>query len=160
MAVRRTKRVGQTEFAQQAALIRWAHSLEARRQYMLYPELGVSALDLIFAIPNANRRSPHEQRQRMWEGMKRGVPDLCLPLAGPGGHGLFIEMKAPLGGSPTPEQRWWAEMLNRNGYTAEICPGFTAAQHLIMDYLEHYRTDDRAATITYGQQIVSIRDES
>lgn len=41
------------------------------------------------------------------EGLKSGVPDLCLPSAHGQYHGLYIEMKRTQGSKTTPEQKEW-----------------------------------------------------
>ena len=48
-------------------------------------------------------------------GVKKGVPDLCLPVPRGTCHGLYIEMKA-LDGKPEADQLWWEEQLKHNGY--------------------------------------------
>lgn len=69
------------------------------------------------------------------EGLKPGVPDLCLPVARGGFHGLYIELKAQ-GGRPTANQEQWIEKLTAQGYLAKVCVGFESAQHLIESYLK------------------------
>jgi hypothetical protein len=68
------------------------------------------------------------------EGVKRGVPDLCLPVPQGAFHGLFVELKTETGRA-TPEQRQWIETLRRLGYRAEICHGWDAAREVISSYL-------------------------
>ena len=40
------------------------------------------------------------------EGVKRGVPDICLPVSRGKYHGLYIEMKAGKN-KPSKEQKEW-----------------------------------------------------
>ena len=68
------------------------------------------------------------------EGVRAGVPDLFLPVATGGKHGLFIEMKRTKGGTISPEQKDWLAHLNEQGYRAEVCKGFEAAKAVIQDY--------------------------
>jgi hypothetical protein len=112
------------EHAEQVTLMRWAQLHERR-----YPELR-----LLHAIPNGGHRHPAVAKAMQEEGVKRGVPDLDLPVARGGYHGLRIEMKAP-GGSVKPEQREWIDALRAEGYRAEVCVGWEAAKNLIVDYL-------------------------
>jgi hypothetical protein len=67
------------------------------------------------------------------EGVKKGVPDLFLPLAKNGFNGLFIEMKVE-GGRASKEQTEWIEKLNANGYRAVICVGYKSAIEELKNY--------------------------
>jgi hypothetical protein len=122
-----------TEHAEQAALMTWA-ALLAR---------SVSALGLLFAIPNGGARHKAVAGKLRAEGVKAGVPDLCLPVAVGPFHGLFLEMKRRRNGRLSVEQRAWAEKLRAEGYRVEECKGATAAAEVILDYLAltgRYRT--------------------
>jgi VRR-NUC domain len=115
------------EHAEQAALIRWAEFARAR-----LPELA-----LLHAIPNGGHRHKATAARLKAEGVKRGVPDVCLPVARSGAHGLYIELKTERG-KPTPEQLGWIRALRRQGYAAEVCRGWESARSMI----EHYLTAD------------------
>ena len=67
-------------------------------------------------------------------GVKKGVPDLCLPVARNGYHGLYIEMKTP-SGRASEAQHWWVEHLMAQGYYAAVCHGYEAAVHILTWYL-------------------------
>ena len=64
-----------------------------------------------------------------------GVPDLCLPVARGGYHGLYIEMKAGKN-KPTEKQLWWIENLKKQGYAVSVCWGFEAARMELEKYLK------------------------
>ena len=49
-------------------------------------------LRLLYAIPNARKRSFAMAKFLQAEGMRPGVPDMCLPVAMNGFHGLHVEM--------------------------------------------------------------------
>ena len=122
------------EHDHQVTLIQWANM-----QSGLYPELA-----LLFAIPNGAATRHIRGKNGKWyspegkklkaEGLKRGVPDLFLPVARQGYHGLFIEMKRP-GEKPRPEQVEWLEALQAQGYMATVCDGFEDAMQAISEYL-------------------------
>jgi hypothetical protein len=50
-------------------------------------------------------------------GMKRGYPDIFLPVPRNGYHGLFIELKRRYSGSVSPEQKAWISDLKQQGLT-------------------------------------------
>lgn len=114
------------EHHEQCALVQWA-GLRAGR----CPELS-----LLYAIPNGGERNIVVARKLKAEGVKPGVPDLCLPVAGSGYHGLYVEMKKAKGGRVGENQRWWLEKLNAQGYLATVCNGFDEGQAVIEAYLK------------------------
>ena len=113
------------EHAEQVALVAWARLHEHR----------LPGLALLVAIPNDGRRDAVTGARLKAEGVKAGVPDLFLPMARRGFHGLFIELKAP-GGAASPEQRGWIARLRLAGYSAEVCCGWEAAALTLNHYLE------------------------
>lgn len=60
-----------TESVEQISLFRWANYSRGR-----YPELA-----LLHHIPNGGTRSKSEAGRFRAEGVKAGVPDICLPVA-------------------------------------------------------------------------------
>lgn len=121
-ARRRLSRQG--EHAEQAALMRWAMFARAR-----LPELA-----LLYAIPNGGHRHKATAARLKAEGVKRGVPDVCLPVSRGGIHGLYVELKTERG-KPTPEQLGWIRALRRQGYAACVCRGWEQARAAIENYL-------------------------
>ncbi len=120
----RRRVVHESEHAEQAALFRWAEFARAR-----LPELA-----LLYAVPNGGHRHKATAARLKAEGVKRGVPDLCLPVARGGAHGLYIELKTERG-KTTPEQLGWIRALRRQGYAAEVCHGWESARSMIEHYL-------------------------
>lgn len=120
-----------SEHMEQVAVMRWADLMTGR-----YPELA-----LLYAIPNGARTSIGTARKLKAEGLKSGVPDLCLPVwraidHTSVWHGLYVELKRQRGGTVSPEQRAWHEALRGQGYRVEICKGAVAAIATITAYLE------------------------
>lgn len=74
---------------------------------------------LIFAIPNGGQRHPAVAAKLKAEGVRAGVPDLFLPVARPGYHGLFIELKCG-GHKPSEAQLAWIRNLRAEGYKCEV----------------------------------------
>jgi len=114
-----------TEGEEQATLFHWCDMVKGK-----YPEL-----QLLFHIPNGGERRKSEAARMKAEGVKPGVPDLFLPVARGGYHGLFIEMKRREGGRISKEQKVWQAELLRQGYCACVCRGWEEAQHQIVAYL-------------------------
>jgi hypothetical protein len=112
------------EHAEQAAFIDWCRFSLAE-----HPELA-----RIFAIPNGGARHKATAGRLKAEGVRAGVPDLMLPVARGGYHGLFMELKvAP--NKPTPAQAEWLEWLDRQGYAARVCYGFDDLVETVEWYL-------------------------
>lgn len=88
----------------------------------------------VYHIPNEARRSPRTAARLKAEGMRPGVPDLCIPVARGDYHSLYIEMKAT-GGKPTEEQVRWIWRLREEGMCAYVCVGAESAIALIDLYM-------------------------
>ena len=95
----------------------------------LYP-----ALAGLHAIPNGGDRDVRVGAKLKREGVKRGVPDLCLPVPRRGYHGLYIELKAE-DGRVSPDQKAWREFLLEQGYQAVIATGKREALDVLIDYV-------------------------
>lgn len=112
------------EANEQEILFRWARLVRCT-----YPEL-----DLLYHIPNGGSRNELEAASLKRQGVKAGVPDLCLPVARGEYHGLYIEMK--YGKNKTSDkQNEWISALTAQGYAVAVCYGWEEAQRLITKYL-------------------------
>ena len=118
------------EEIEQEHVFLWA-SMEERA----YPELA-----MLYAIPNGGKRAIKTAVALKKQGVKRGVPDMCLPVSRGGYHGLYIELKRQKGGTVSDEQREWIAALNTQGYKAIICYGAEEAIEQIRGYLCHTST--------------------
>lgn len=121
-AVRR--REVQHEAIEQAALFQWAFTVR-----QTFPELR-----LLYHIPNGGKRNRFEAANLKRQGVKAGVPDICLPVANGGFHGLYIELKAGKN-KTTDKQDEWLSDLRQQGYFAEVCVGWENAKNTIIKYL-------------------------
>lgn len=88
----------------------------------------------VFHIPNGGYRNPREAAKLKAQGVKPGVPDLCIPVARGGYHGLYIEMKVGKN-KPTEHQEKWLKLLNEQGYKAIVCYGALNAICAIKRYV-------------------------
>lgn len=113
-----------SESEEQQALFEWAAVMGGR-----YPQLNT-----LFHIPNGGRRDITTAKRLRAEGVKAGVPDLCLPCAVLPYHGLFIEMKIG-SNKPTTVQQEWLHKLSVAGYKVAVCYGWQDAAAVIMKYL-------------------------
>lgn len=124
-----------TEHQDQSALFQWAQYNTA-----MYPQL-----ELMYAIPNGaglnhqvskngKRYSPEAAKLKA-EGLKSGVPDVCLPIPSGPYHGLYIELKYGKN-TTSPQQNKWIESLRSQDYRVVICYGWEAAAQIILQYLE------------------------
>lgn len=119
------------EDAEQRIIFQWAAMETAAR-----PELG-----LLYAIPNGGKRAIKTAIALKAQGVKRGVPDMCLPVARNGYHGLYIELKRQKGGTVSETQKSWITALAKQGYKAVVCKGADEAIGTIKEYLwEHTST--------------------
>lgn len=115
-----------TESVEQQCLFRWAEFQHGR-----FPELT-----LLYHVPNGGNRSKSEAGRFRAEGVKAGVPDLCLPVARGGFHGLYIELKRQKGSKTSDAQIAWLENLKQQGYFVALCKGWEAAAKEIEKYMQ------------------------
>ena len=85
-------------------------------------------------IPNEGKRSAAYAAQMKRMGLAKGFPDLFIPVAASGFHGLFIELKRDRKASATETQKVWLEYLNKEGYRAAVCHGSEEAMKEIENY--------------------------
>lgn len=109
-----------TEKQEQEDLFRWAS---------YRPDLK-----LMYHVTNEGRRSIQHAMSLKRQGMKPGVPDICLPVSRGRYHALYIELKAK-GGRLSPEQREWQRDLLAEGNCATVCYGFEQAKQTIDWYM-------------------------
>ena len=117
---------GPSENQHQMAVIKWSQQASIRQKW---PELK-----LLFHIPNERKCTPLQGKNLQRMGVKRGVPDLCLPVPRGRYHGLYIEMKTETGRA-SDDQEWWGEQLSAEGYFWEVCCGWESAARVLERYL-------------------------
>ncbi len=113
-----------SEATEQEQVMLWCSYVAIR-----HPELN-----LLYHVPNGGSRNEIEAANLKRQGVKAGVPDLALPVARNGYHGLYIEMK--FGKNKASEkQKWWIEQLQEQGYKAVICYGAEEAIETLKAYI-------------------------
>lgn len=96
-----------------------------------WPDSGALRL---YAVPNGGLRTVQEGVRLKMEGVQKGVPDLVLPIARGGYHGLYLEMKAG-NGRTSKEQDGWLAFLEDQGYRVAVAWTVERALHVLEDYL-------------------------
>ena len=116
-----------SEHDEQAALFQWATVNQAR----------IPGIELMFAVPNGGYRLGKTARDLREEGVKKGVPDVWLPVRGIHENqpvvGLVIEMKFDRN-KPTQEQKWWMERLAENSWRTVVCYSWREAAKVICEH--------------------------
>lgn len=106
------------EHKEQKTFFRWIALIGEKR----FPGLG-----LAFAIPNGGQRHIKVAAKLKAEGVKKGVPDLMIPvarsIAGIQYHGCFLEAKATKASKPTESQKAYIQALKEQGYFAIVAHG-------------------------------------
>lgn len=122
LAARQKRMVGiPTEQQEQISLFQWA---ELAERYL--PEVKY-----LYAIANEGGRL----KNLRYAGVKRGVPDLNLPVARDGFHSLYIELKRRKEGRVAPEQSYWIAILTSLGHRCIVAYGWDEAKDAIVAYL-------------------------
>ena len=108
-----------SEHQEQVALFEWAEL-----QKCTMPELG-----LLFAIPNGGQRDAKTGAKMKREGVKRGVPDICLPVARGGFNGMFLEMKFGKNRLTKTQDEWITNLFDA-GYFVAVAYGLKSPSDL------------------------------
>lgn len=112
------------ESSEQAAVIQW-------RDYMVS---RCADLRWLFSSLNGAPLHPATAGRMKREGMTKGIPDLCLPVARRGYHCLWIEMKRK-GGRVREEQAEFMDFVTTQGHLATVCVGADDAIETIKWYM-------------------------
>lgn len=141
-----------SEHEEQVELFRWTAEVAyagfdlvmsgAKKPYSNVLLQPVPSLRLLHAIPNGGARG-NDSRTNMIrgamlkaEGVRKGVPDIFLPVPKQKYHGLYIEMKVSdrSKGRPSQEQLDFIKEVEMLGYKCHICYGAEEAKQAIYDY--------------------------
>ena len=121
------KEIVPKEHEEQVRVVSWCNLMTDR---------GCGDYDLIYAIANGGARSKATAGKLKAEGVKKGVPDLCLPVQRGDYAALYIEMKREKGGRVTEEQSEYMKRLERAGNKCVVCHGAEEAKAAIQAYME------------------------
>lgn len=120
----------QSESTTQQSAVRWFNEV--------YPEFEY----LFFSIPNGGKMGGKVNKSgvsiqaaiMVGEGLKSGVADLLFSVARCGLHGLYIEMKTPVG-VWSKEQQEFAWKVTQEGYGYVLCYSLADFKTAILTYL-------------------------
>jgi hypothetical protein len=121
------KKIVPKEFEEQEAVFNWAEIHEKRLPDLKY----------LNGSMNGAKRSWTTAIRAKRQGLKKGFPDISLPVPRCGYHGLYIELKRIKGGVVSKEQKEILNGLAENGYLACVCLGHEAAINVIEKYLKN-----------------------
>ena len=120
-----TRRI--TESGEQQAVIEWCRMNMGR-----YP-----MLKNIYHAANEGKRNPATGKRMVSEGLKKGVPDLCLPVPRGSYGALYIDMKIKPN-KPTQAQEECIRDFRSAGNLVCVCYSAEEAIKII----ERYLTED------------------
>lgn len=115
------------ESRMQQALIDW-FDIVAMRDYKVWSHL-------LYAVPNAARRSEATGAILKREGLRTGAPDLVLDVPRGPYHGARIEMKTE-NGVVSDSQRAFHRAMVEQGYAVRVCYSCKSAMDFITGYLK------------------------
>lgn len=121
------------EHYEQVELMRWVE----------YNINKYSELELLYAIPNGGSRNIIEATNLKKEGVKAGIPDLCLPVSKGVYSSLYIEMKSEKG-ILSESQKDVILKLHKFGNAVRVCRNWEDARNVIMDYLSLNKNEEFA----------------
>jgi len=84
-------------------------------------------------IPNETPTSPIQAARLKRLGVRRGVPDYLLIVAG---RVCFVEMKRADGGRLSVQQNDWLRALRAAGARTAVCAGVTEAKAVVLNWLD------------------------
>lgn len=119
------KRRREPEHEAQCEVVAWAAARVLAGQW---------ELEWLFAVPNGGHRHPATAARLKAEGVKRGVPDLWLPIPHGGKVGCVIEMKIKPN-IPTTEQLAWLDELAAVGWRTAVAYSAAEAIAVLGDYV-------------------------
>lgn len=110
---------------QQAIVVAWARSWQR-----FCPDLA-----LLYHPANGGKRGLLEAVRLKQAGVLAGIPDIHLPIARQGFHGLWIEMKAK-DGVVSKSQKGVIADLRAAGHSVHVCRSSNEAIEVIKKYLD------------------------
>ena len=93
-------------------------------------------IKIMFAVPNAAKRSMALASMLKAEGMRSGVPDVMFPYNNGKYNGLALEFKSEKG-KATENQLMWIASLQEYGWDCFIVNNSELAWNHVLDYIKN-----------------------
>lgn len=103
-------------------------------QWVRFNENKNPSFQSIYHIANERKATPQAGARLKKKGVRRGIPDVCVPIASGVFHGLYIEFKIKPN-KLTPEQKNIANLLIAQGYCVQIAWSAEEAIKILERYL-------------------------
>lgn len=116
--------INQSESDHQQALFVWAAYSSGQ-----FPEL-----ELMYSIPNGAHVSDRNRKRLICEGLKKGMPDIHLPVARGNYSSMYLELKTPKG-KLSEFQKNRIHLLEKAGNYCTVSKSFEESVILIQSYL-------------------------
>jgi hypothetical protein len=110
------------------------HDIQSRFfEIMRFYETILPEAKYVFSIPNGGLRHIVVAKKLKKEGVKKGVPDVFIPVPKKGYYGFFIEFKTPKNRkNVSKEQKEYSSFLINQNYRYEIyCDAEEAAEEVL-----------------------------
>ena len=98
-------------------------------------QVRIPELELCNGSLNGVYLTPKQKASVKLQGLRRGIPDIDLPVRKGPYSGLKIELKRVKGGRVDPEQRRIHALLTDQGYLVLVCRGWVEAVEATCRYL-------------------------
>jgi len=96
----------------------------------------LDSLDILwFHCPNEIKAKPHYLAKRRRQGVKSGVPDICILEPNKLYNGLFIELKVGYNKASDNQNKWLLE-LQKRGYKTLLTHSFDEFIDVVDDYFK------------------------
>ena len=108
-------------------------------EFFAWAQPKIPELAFAFHVPNGGHRNARVGMKLKQEGVKRGVPDIIIPVLQTDMHtgltycGIVIEMKYKRNKLST-EQEAWLNHFERNGWCTIVAYDWTYAAYHVVEY--------------------------
>lgn len=107
--------------------------------------------DLVHAIPNGGKRDIRTAGIQKCEGVRKGIPDLFLPVVAGIYHGLYLECKTAAG-RLSPDQIIVHDKLRRNGFKVVVFRSVNEGLKILSEYFSDSEIIEKGSEVLKGIQ--------
>lgn len=109
---------------------------QALFEFFAYAQSRIPELQYAFHVPNGGQRNARVGLQLKREGVKRGVPDIIIPVPRQSYVGMVIELKFGKNKLSTEQQDWLSFFAQQHWHCIVAYSWQDAALHVVR-YFEH-----------------------